>query len=139
MAELNGKPISELPSINSLADADMFPVSANGASKKISWVALKTLIQALVSAAKQHKEVDYVDEVYARADFTLRSGGYYRIEPPSGALPSRAKVLSVAAIEWTSSNGISIIPYGAAGTEAYVIGQGGDTISGLRCRWWYAV
>lgn len=139
MAELTGKTISELPSATTLADADLLPISAGGASKKLAWSTLKTLIQALIASAKPRKEVDYVDESSARADFTLTSGGYYRIEPPSGALPSGAKVLAVAAVAWTSSNGITIIPYGTAGTEAYVIGTAGATVSGLKCRWWYAV
>lgn len=139
MAELTGKPISDLTSTTTLTDADLFAVSSGGASRKLTWSALKTLIQALIASAKPHKEVDYVDESSARASFTLTSGGYYRIEPPSGALPSGAKVLAVAAIAWTSSNGITIIPYGTAGTEAYVIGPAEATVSGLKCRWWYAV
>lgn len=78
--------------------------------------------------------IGFVDDAAARANFTLTSGGYYRITPPA-AFPSGAKVISVGAIAWTSSNGISITPYGAG--EAYVIGPGGATVTGLKCRWWY--
>lgn len=143
MAELTGKTISELPSATTLADADLLPISAGGASKKLAWSTLKatiqTIVQTIIQTLKPHKEVDYVDESSARANFTLTSGGYYRIEPPAGALPSGAKVLAVAAIAWTSGNGIAIIPYGTAGTEAYVIGPSEASVSGLKCRWWYAV
>lgn len=82
------------------------------------------------------QSIGYIDDSTARASFTL-TNGYYRIVPPS--LPTGAKIISVAAIAWTSSNGISIIPYGDAANEAYVVGETNAKITGLRCRFWYVV
>lgn len=80
--------------------------------------------------------IGYVDDASARSNITLSSGGYARITPPT--LPTGAIVFAVAAIKWTSSNGISIIPYyDYNDNSAYVIGAGGITVTGLQCRWWY--
>ncbi|MBR6710795.1 MAG: hypothetical protein IKI81_04620 [Selenomonadaceae bacterium] len=128
MAELTGKTINELPNITHLTNADLFPVSVNGQAGKLTFENLKDNIPI----------VGYVDDASARADFTLTSGGYYRITPPSG-FPSGAKTISVAALAWTSSNGINIIPYGSAATEAYVIGPASASVTGLKTRWWYVI
>lgn len=77
--------------------------------------------------------IGYVDDASARSNITL-TNGYSYLAAPSG-LPSGAKVFSVGAIEWTSSNGIAIIPYG--NNAAYVIGAAGITVTGLKTRWWY--
>ena len=80
--------------------------------------------------------IGYVDDASARGNITLSSGGYARITPPT--LPTGAIVFAVGAIKWTSSNGISIIPYyDYNDNSAYVIGASGITVTGLQCRWWY--
>ena len=126
MADLTGKTINELPAAGYLSGGELFPVSVNGSAKKLSFDSLKDNLPI----------VGYVDDASARADFQLTAGGYYRITPPS-SFPSGAKTISVAALAWTSSNGINIIPYGNAATEAYVIGPASASVTGLQTRWWY--
>ena len=141
MAELTGKTISEFPSATTLADADLFPVSVSGASGKLSWGTLKTLIQSFIQTLKPHKEVDYVDDTSARS-ITIGSGNYYNLEtsgqPAIPSLPSGAKIIAVSIVTWSSNSGaFSLIPYGDNGV--YAIGASGTTISGLKCRFWYAL
>lgn len=57
MAELTGKTISELPSATTLADADLFAVSAGGSSKKLPWANLKSAITGISAIATAISDV----------------------------------------------------------------------------------
>lgn len=117
--------IDQLPDLPSGVDQVKVPCSHNGAD---------FALPLDPDGYSPPYTIGFVDDAAVRANFTLTTGGYYRITPPS-SFPSGAKLISVGAIAWTSSNGISITPYGSA--EAYVIGPGGATVTGLKCRWWY--
>lgn len=88
--------------------------------------------------AKPIPTIGYVDDESARSAITLTNGGYYNISVP--ALPTGAKITSVAILAWTSATGaFNVVPYGAAGTQAYIIGTPNTTINGLQLRFWYEV
>jgi hypothetical protein len=82
--------------------------------------------------------IGFVSDSAARSTITIPSSGYVSITPP--ALPTGAKIISVAIVTWTSSDGaFNIIPYGGNAQSAYLIGTPGVTISGLRLRFWYEI
>lgn len=82
--------------------------------------------------------IGYVDDASARSSITLSSGGNYSITPPT--LPTGAKLVSIAIIEYTSATGaFDVKPYGANGTGAIIIGTPSITIDGLQLRFWYEV
>ncbi|MBR6352572.1 MAG: hypothetical protein IKS25_00490 [Oscillospiraceae bacterium] len=117
--------IDQLPDLPSGVDQVKVPCSHNGADFALPLDS---------DGYSPPYTIGFVDDPSARADFQLSAGGYAYIAPPSG-FPSGAKVLRVGAIVWTSSNGISFTEYGS--NAAYVIGPGGATVTGLKCRWWY--
>ena len=78
--------------------------------------------------------IGFVDDPSARPNITLTAGGYAYISAPSD-FPVGAKVMRVIAIVWTSSNEINFTEYGD--NAAYVVGDGGITVTGLKTRWWY--
>ena len=82
--------------------------------------------------------IGYVDDSSARADITATSGNYARIDPP--ALPTGAKITSVAILDWTSATGtFNVLPYGTSATVAYLLADSGVVIKGLKLRFWYEV
>ena len=82
--------------------------------------------------------IGYVDDSSARADITATSGNYARIDPP--ALPTGAKITSVAILDWTSATGaFSVMPYGTSAVAAYLLADSGVVIKGLKLRFWYEV
>lgn len=82
--------------------------------------------------------IGYVDDSSARADITATSGNYARIDPP--ALPTGAKITSVAILDWDSATGaFSVMPYGASAVAAYLLADSGVVVKGLKLRFWYEV
>lgn len=82
--------------------------------------------------------IGFVDDSAARPTITIPSSGYVSITPPT--LPTGAKIISVAIVLWTSSDGaFNIVPYGGNAQSAYLIGTPGVSISGLRLRFWYEI
>lgn len=82
--------------------------------------------------------IGFVDDSAARPTITIPSSGYVSITPPT--LPTGAKIISVAIVSWTSSDGaFNIVPYGNNAQAAYLIGTPGVSISGLRLRFWYEI
>lgn len=78
-----------------------------------------------------------VDDVEAR---TINFGDYtYVLIYPPDSFPAGAHIQSVTLITWSTNSGaFSIMPCGDNSTYAYVIGDKNTTITGLKCRWWYA-
>lgn len=78
-----------------------------------------------------------VDDVQAR-NISFTNNPWVKIDPPE-SFPAGAHIQSVSAITWATSEGaFSIIPCGQNSDYAYVIGNLGESITGLKCRWWYA-
>ena len=86
--------------------------------------------------AKPIPTIGYLDDTTARS-VTLGNG--YAVVSPQSSLPPGAKIFSIAALEWSSSNRVSFVPYGANATYGYAVGEPGDTITGLKCRFWYEI
>lgn len=76
----------------------------------------------------------YVDTV--AADYTIGANNYKTIPYPIGL--NGQKVVSIGFAQWSTISGpISIIPYGDTGTNWYMIGAAGTTVTGARFRYWY--
>lgn len=114
-------------------------VNQIGNLSQLSTTAKTDLVSAINEVnAKPIPTIGYVDDASARIAITLTSGGYYNISVPT--LPTGAKITSVAILAWTSADGaFNVVPYGAAGTQAYIIGTPNTTINGLQLRFWYEI
>lgn len=93
----------------------------------------------LGDSTKRVRALGYFDDSSARGDITIGTGNYAVVNPPENMLPSGGRIIAISIITWTSnSGGFSIIPYGTNSTYAYILGDSGVVIKGLRLRWWYA-
>lgn len=79
--------------------------------------------------------LDHVDETEGR-NFTLDSN-YLKIAP-GVTIPEGRTVVAITIIYWDSNTGgFSVYPYGSGRYWAYILGDSGTTINGLRLRYWY--
>lgn len=76
----------------------------------------------------------YVDDQTAR-DFTLNAN--YIVVTPDVTIPEGKKIVAITIVTWSTNSGaFSVVPYGF-GRYAYIIGNSGTTITGLKLRYWY--
>ena len=78
-----------------------------------------------------------VDDVEPR-NISFTNDPWVKIYPPD-SFPAGAHIQSISLITWGTSEGaFSVMPNGKNSDHAYVIGNLGQSITGLKCRWWYA-
>ena len=76
----------------------------------------------------------YVDTV--ADDYTIGANNYKTIQYPTGL--NGQKVVSIGFAQWSTISGpVSIMPYGITGTNWYMIGAPGATVTGAKFRYWY--
>ena len=117
--------IDQLPELPSGVPSVDVPVTFAGADYRMPLTP---------SGDEQAPVIGFVDDANARANITIGSNHYVRIDPPS--LPSGARLVAVSALACSSVSGaFSISPYG--NVASYLFADNGTTINGLRCRFWY--
>lgn len=138
LASLTTTDKSDLVSAINEVDGDITDVDGKvGTLSSLTTTDQTDLVSAINEVnAKPIPTIGYVDDTTARS-ITLNNG--FAAVVPQSALPTGAKIFSIAAIEWGSTNRVSFVPYGANATYGYAVGEPGDTITGLKCRFWYIV
>lgn len=108
-------------------------------SKYNEIVDIKSDIQKLQTQGQQTSQrfTRSVDDVEAR-NISFTNDPWVKIYPPD-SFPAGAHIQSISLITWSASEGaFSVMPCGQNSDYAYVIGNLNQSITGLKCRWWYA-
>ncbi len=96
---------------------------------------VESATSATQSALEKVPTIEHVDDQTAR-DFTLQ-GNYIRVTPDA-TIPEGKTVVSITVVTWDSNTGaFYVTPLGSGRFAAYIIGDSGTTIKGLKLRYWY--
>jgi len=88
-------------------------------------------------------QIGYIDDDSSVSrTITAGSDNYYRVTQSwIPTLPAGAHLFKIELLYWSSNTGaFSLEPYYNNGQDqAYFFANSGVTLSGFRCRWWYAI